>query len=129
LTRIYFGVPKLQEKTEDKPIKRMADLLRQGATLTDLSCPACSSPLFRLKDGTLWCAKCEKKVVVVKEGEEPEKAGNAAYDKLEATLLAKVQNIQDKIQNTEDVEELQKLSIALSELLSNLEKIQKMKKA
>jgi UPF0148 protein len=129
LTRIYFGVPKLQEKTEDKPIKRMADLLRQGATLTDLSCPACSSPLFRLKDGTLWCAKCEKKVVVVKEGEEPEKASNTTYDKLEATLLAKVQNIQDKIQNTEDVEELQKLSIALSELLGNLEKIQKMKKA
>ena len=119
----------MQEKTEDKPIKRMADLLRQGATLTDLSCPACSSPLFRLKDGTLWCAKCEKKVVVVKEGEEPEKAGNAAYDKLEATLLAKVQNIQDKIQNTEDVEELQKLSITLSELLGNLEKIKKMKKA
>jgi UPF0148 protein len=129
LTRIYFGVPKLQEKTEDKPIKRMADLLRQGATLTDLSCPACSSPLFRLKDGTLWCAKCEKKVVVVKEGEEPEKASNTTYDKLEATLLAKVQNIQDKIQNTEDVEELQKLSIALSELLGNLEKIKKMKKA
>jgi UPF0148 protein len=129
LTRIYFGVPKLQEKTEDKPIKRMADLLRQGATLTDLSCPACSSPLFRLKDGTLWCAKCEKKVVVVKEGEEPEKASNTTYEKLEATLLAKVQNIQDKIQNTEDVEELQKLSIALSELLGNLEKIQKMKKA
>jgi UPF0148 protein len=129
LTRIYFGVPKLQEKTEDKPIKRMADLLRQGATLTDLSCPACSSPLFRLKDGTLWCAKCEKKVVVVKEGEELEKASNTTYDKLEATLLAKVQNIQDKIQNTEDVEELQKLSIALSELLGNLEKIKKMKKA
>ena len=119
----------MQEKTEDKPIKRMADLLRQGATLTDLSCPACSSPLFRLKDGTLWCAKCEKKVVVVKEGEEPEKASNTTYDKLEATLLAKVQNIQDKIQNTEDVEELQKLSIALSELLGNLEKIKKMKKA
>jgi len=118
----------LQEKTEDKPIKRMADLLRQGATLTDLSCPACASPLFRLKDGTLWCAKDEKKVIVVKEGEETEKASNAAYDKLEATLLAKVEDIQNKIQQTENVEELQKLSTALSELLSNLEKIQKMKK-
>ena len=63
----------------------MADLLRQGATLTDLSCPVCASPLFRLKDGTLWCAKCEKKVIVVKEGEEPEKASGMAYDKLEAT--------------------------------------------
>jgi UPF0148 protein len=118
----------MQEKTEDKPIKRMADLLRQGATLTDLSCPVCASPLFRLKDGTLWCAKCEKKVIVVKEGEEPEKTSGMAYDKLEATLLAKVQEIQNKIQQTENVEELQKLSTALSELLSNLEKIKKMKK-
>ena len=118
----------MQGKTEDKPIKRMAELLRQGATLTDLSCPACASPLLRLKDGTLWCAKDEKKVIVVKEGEEPEKAGNAAYDRLEATLMAKVEDLQNKIQQTEDVEELQKLSAALSELLSNLEKIQKMKK-
>jgi UPF0148 protein len=118
----------VQEKTEDKPIKRMADLLRQGATLTDLSCPVCASPLFRLKDGTLWCAKCEKKVIVVKEGEEPEKTSGMAYDKLEATLLAKVQEIQNKIQQTENVEELQKLSTALSELLSNLEKVKKMKK-
>lgn len=118
----------MQEKTEDKPIKRMADLLRQGATLTDLSCPVCASPLFRLKDGTLWCAKCEKKVIVVKEGEEPEKTSGMAYDKLEATLLAKVQEIQNKIQQTENVEELQKLSTALSELLSSLEKVKKMKK-
>jgi UPF0148 protein len=117
----------LQGKTEDQPIKRMADLLRQGATLTDMSCPVCASPLFRLKDGTLWCARDEKKVIVVKEGEEP-KAGSGAYDKLEATLLSKVQQIQDKIQNTEDVEELQKLSAALSELLSNLERIKKIKK-
>jgi UPF0148 protein len=118
----------VQGKTEDKPIKRMADLLRQGATLTDLSCPVCASPLFRLKDGTLWCAKDEKKVIVVKEGEEPETAGSTAYGKLEATLLAKVEDIQKKIQRTENVEELQKLSTALSELLGNLEKIQKMKK-
>lgn len=116
----------MEGKTEDQPIKRMADLLRQGATLTELSCPVCASPLFRLQDGTLWCAKDEKKVIVVKEGEEP-KAGSTAYDKLEATLLSKVQQIQDKIQNTEDVEEMQKLSAALSELLSNLERVKKMK--
>lgn len=106
----------------------MADLLRQGATLTDLMCPACASPLFRLKDGTLWCANDEKKVIVIKESEQPEKASRTEYDGLEATLLAKVQEIQNKIQQTENVEELQKLATALSELLSNLEKIQKMKK-
>lgn len=107
----------------------MAELLRQGATLTDLSCPACGSPLFRLKDGTLWCAKDEKKVIVVKEGEEPPKpAADKGLDALEATLMAKVQDLQVKIQRTENVDELQKLTAALSELLDSLEKVKRMKK-
>ena len=114
---------------EDKHIKRMADLLRQGTTLTELACPACSSPLFRLKDGTLWCAKCEKKVVVVKEGEEPTKATSSmTLDALEATLMTKVQNIQNKMQSEESPEELQKLSRLLSELLENLERVRKIKR-
>ena len=119
----------MQEKTEDTHIKRMADLLRQGATLTDLSCPVCSSPLFRLKDGTLWCGKDEKKVVIVKEGEEPPKTpSNSGLETLEATLMAKVQDVQGKIQRTENVDELQKLTSALSELLDSLEKVKRMKK-
>lgn len=118
-----------REKPEEKYIKRMADLLRQGSTLTDLACPACASPLFKLKSGDLWCAKCEKKVIVVKEGEEPAKiTSSMVFDTLEATLLAKVQEIQGKMQQTENVEELQKLGNALSELLENLEKIRKVKR-
>ena len=114
----------MEQEKKDKPIKRMADLLRQGATLTDLSCPACASPLFRLKDRTLWCAQDEKKVIIVKEGEEPPKpSANSTYDRLEATLLTKIQEIEIKIEKTENAEELQKLSTALSELLSSLEKI------
>jgi UPF0148 protein len=109
----------------------MADLLRQGATLTDLSCPVCSSPLFRFKDGTLWCEQDKKKVVIVKEGEQaPTQTApqtNTTYDKLETTLLTKIQGIEDRIEKTEDIEEIQKLSSALSELLNSLEKIRKMK--
>jgi UPF0148 protein len=122
----------MTQKNDNTPLKRMATLLRQGATLTDLSCPACGSPLFRLQDGTLWCAQDEKKVVIVKEGEEPPKhaaasSTNTVYEKLEATLLAKVQELQEKIEKTQNVDELQKLSEALSELLNSLEKIKKMK--
>jgi UPF0148 protein len=121
----------MQPNTENTPVKRGANLLLQGATLTDLSCPVCSSPLFRLKDGTLWCAKDEKKVVVVKEGEEPPKQAatpSTAYDKLEATLLTKINDIQGKIEKTEDMDELQKLTSALSELLNSLEKVKQIKK-
>jgi UPF0148 protein len=107
----------------------MADLLRQGATLTDLACPACSSPLFRLKSTDLWCAKCEKKVIVIKEGEEPTKTtSHMILDTMEATLLTKVQEIQNKMQNEKNTEELHKLGTALSELLENLERIKKVKR-
>jgi UPF0148 protein len=107
----------------------MVDLLRQGATLTNLACPACSSPLFKLKNGDIWCAKCEKKVIIVKEGEEPTKiTSHILMDTLETTLLTKVQEIQNKMQHEERIEELQKLGTTLSQLLENLEKIKKAKK-
>ncbi|MFA7397367.1 MAG: hypothetical protein GX799_09240 [Crenarchaeota archaeon] len=123
----------MQQDNESNPIKRMAELLRQGATLTDLSCPVCVSPLFRLHDGTLWCAKDEKKVVVVKEGEQPPVVQqttpktSVAYDKLEVILMAKIADIQSKIEKTNDIDELQKLTVALSELLNNVDKIKKLK--
>ncbi len=118
-----------QEKNEEQHIKRMADMLRQGATLTELACPACASPLFRLRSGDLWCAKCEKKVIILKEGEDPSKiTGSIVLDKLEATLLAKVQEIQNRMQHEENMEELQKLGTVLSGMLENLEKIRKTKR-
>jgi uncharacterized Zn finger protein (UPF0148 family) len=106
----------------------MADLLRQGSTLTNLACPACASPLFRLKNGDLWCEKCQKKVIVVKEGEEPKIIRSAALDSLETTLMTKMQQIQDKMQNEQNPEELEKLGKTLSGLLENLEKTRKIKK-
>lgn len=107
----------------------MADLLRQGSTLTELACPACASPLFRLKNGDLWCGRCEKKVIVVKEGEDESKVtGSIALQSLEATLLTKVQAIQSRIEHEENPEELQKLSTALCGLLENLERIRKARK-
>ena len=118
-----------RKPTDDQYIKRMADLLRQGSTLTELACPACASPLFRLKSGELWCGRCEKKVVVVKQGEESARVErSAALDTLETTLLAKVQEIQKKMQSEQNPEELQKLGSTLSGLLDNLERTRKIKK-
>jgi len=117
-----------KNKVNDTSIKRMADLLRQGATLTDLSCPVCAAPLFRLKDGILWCGNDEKKVVIVRDSEETEKAtGASAMDTLETSLLSKVTELQVKIQQTDNVEELQKITMALSDLLGSLEKIKRLK--
>ncbi|MEM2609854.1 MAG: Sjogren's syndrome/scleroderma autoantigen 1 family protein [Candidatus Bathyarchaeia archaeon] len=117
-------------KAEDEQyIRRMADLLRQGSTMTELACPVCASPIFKLKNGDLWCAKCEKKVIVVREDAELAKITSAlSLETLEATLLAKIQEIQEKMQRETNVEELQKLGSTLSGLLENLEKVRRAKK-
>jgi UPF0148 protein len=119
-----------RKEPEEQDIKRMADLLRQGSTLTEHACPACASPLFRLKNGELWCAKCEKRVVMVREGEDTTKiTSSMALEKLETTLLSKIQDIQGKMEQEQNVDDLQKLGIALSGLLENLEKLRRAKKA
>jgi len=106
----------------------MADMLKQGGTLTELSCPACASPLFRLKSGQLWCVKCKKRVVVVKEGEQPiERSNSMLLINLESTLLKKIKEINTKIEEEKDPEQLQKLGATLSVFLENLEKTRKMK--
>lgn len=116
-------------KSDEECIKRMADLLRQGSTLTDLACPVCASPIFKLKSGDLWCVKCDKKVIVVREEREVTKiTGALSLENLEVTLLAKIQEIQEKMVNETDAEELQKLGAALSGLLENLEKVRRAKK-
>jgi UPF0148 protein len=112
-----------------KNIKVMADLLRQGATLTELSCPACSSPLFKMKSGDLWCVKCQKRVIVMKEGESPLKVSSPVMlTSLESTILLKIREVERKIKEETDFEQLNRLGAILSTLLENLEKVRKIKK-
>jgi UPF0148 protein len=119
----FEGIP-LSDNTDK--IRSMADLLRSGATLTDLSCPACSSPLFRLKNGDLWCAQCQKKVIIVKGDEQAEESKSlTALGTVESTLLAKIQEINERIHEENDVEELRRLSVVMGALLENLERVKK----
>jgi len=118
----------LSESEPNEGIRSMADLLRSGATLTDLACPACSSPIFRLRSGDLWCAKCHKMIVIVKEGEEKESAehlGESLLESLESTLSEKIKEVNGRIREEQDIEQLLKLGEVLSMLLENLERAKK----
>lgn len=107
-------------------VRLMADLLRSGAALTDLSCPVCASPIFRLKSGELWCAQCQKKVVVVKEEEEVREIEiSSALSQAESVLLMKVWEINEKLKIEENLEEIKRLSLVMSTLLDNLERIRR----
>jgi len=65
----------------------------------------------------------------VKEGQEFAEAESiGTLSVVEHTLMEKLQAVNEKIRNTEDVDEIQKLSATLFSLLENLEKIRKLGK-
>ena len=115
-------------RKDTKDVEAMANLLKQGAALTEHSCPACASPLFKLKTGELWCAKCQKRVVIVKEGETAAEATRLlTLSAVESTLLTKIQEIEKRLKEETDAAQMEKLTATLASLLDNLEKIRKIK--
>jgi len=55
-------VIKIKEDT-----KIMAELLHSGYTMLDKACPICNNPIFRNKEGVMFCPICNKKVMIVKD--------------------------------------------------------------
>jgi len=45
--------------------KIMADLLKTGHKMLSLSCPICNNPIFQKKNGTSFCAICNRKVQLI----------------------------------------------------------------
>jgi UPF0148 protein len=88
----------------------------------------CSSPLFKLTSGELWCGQCQKQAVFVKEGEtEARITRPIAMDSLEYTLLGKIRSIELKIKETDEPDRLQNLGTVLSTFLENLERIKRIR--
>src|SRR3989442_5690778 len=71
-------------------VKRMADLLKSGATMLSDVCPVCGTPLFKVK-GEVFCAKCNKPVVYQK-AMSPQATLSPGYllDSVEMTIIGKI---------------------------------------
>lgn len=118
-----------KEEGKSDSVRSMADLLRSGAVLTDLPCPVCASPLFRLRSGELWCAQCQKKVILIKRDEEArEVEASAMLGQAETTVLMKIWEINERLRIEEDLNEIQRLSTIMSTLLENLERLRRIGK-
>ncbi|MFH0749141.1 MAG: Sjogren's syndrome/scleroderma autoantigen 1 family protein [Candidatus Bathyarchaeota archaeon] len=112
---------------KEEHLKQMADLLKSGARMLEDHCPECNSPLFLVK-GTVWCPKCQKKVIIIKEGEEPPKTVLPSLNNVESIILTKIQETSKLIMEEKDIENLEKLSNLLLKWLDVLEKSIKIQK-
>lgn len=114
-------------KNKLNEIKRMADLLKSGAIMLSESCPVCSTPLFEFK-GEVFCAKCNKPVAIVKGLKEEEKLRvNQALSLLEQNLIKKIWEANIALKEENAPEKLSRLTEMISNWLTILEKIKRIK--
>lgn len=102
-------------------MKNMGELLRKGATMLSESCPECNTPIFKLKDGSLYCAMCEKQVIVVTADTNPEALER--QNRLEDTLNRKIKQIQDQLDEEMDPEKINVLLETLQKLIDTHSKL------
>ncbi len=110
------------------PVKRMADLLKAGATMLFEHCPQCGSPLFKLND-EIRCLTCDKRVVIVKSDEEiPDVSKADLLNELEVRVLSKLLEVSNYVQEETDISKLAALGSLLSTWLDVLGKVRKINK-
>ncbi len=107
----------------DASIKRMADLLRRGATMLAESCPQCGSPLMKVGND-IYCATCNRRIVYAKSDSTPAPIATTLPE-LRETLLEKLRTVNETLQRETDVEVLTKLSNLVVLLLRALRELNK----
>jgi len=106
-------------------LRRMADMLKAGATMLPRQCPICHAPLFQIGE-EIWCPKCNKRVVIVSDSEEPTLAAAPfILRSLEETVINKISETRALIDGETDPEKLEDLGQLLSMWLDILYKIRK----
>lgn len=108
-------------------MKEMAELLRSGAKMLSHSCPECGSPLFQLKSGEVWCAKCQRRVIIVPEGEEAPETG-FKLESLEQAIVSKLASMTGLLSSEDDPNRLKETAEALNALLASLERLRRIRK-
>ena len=116
-------------KERNRNIQKMAILLREGHTLLSDACPQCNSPLFKMKSGEIYCAACDKKVLIVKDDAEIDVIlQNKILDDTTKLLNMKIKKLNQQLDNENDFDDLHKMTKLLLNYLESLKKLKELKK-
>ena len=108
-------------------VKRMAELLKSGASMLQETCPECGTPLFKRGTET-FCAKCNRPVVIIRNANDENRlVTDQILDSTEQTLLAKIQQVNNLLKTESDPEKLLAYGNALKTWLDAIDRLRKLK--
>ncbi len=107
-------------------IKKMAELLKSGASMLSEVCPNCRVPLFKM-GREVFCPSCGKRVILVKRGEDESKyLLLSTLTALRRTLDTKVRELNEMIAVERDIDLLGREVEVLNRILHALELISRL---
>jgi len=108
-------------------VKRMAELLKSGASMLQETCPECGTPLFKRGTET-FCAKCNRPVVIIRNANDENRlVTDQILESTEQTLLAKIQQVNNLLKTESDPERLLAYGNALKTWLDAIDSLRKLK--
>ncbi len=105
-------------------IKKMGELLRQGARMLSDTCPECGTPLFQLRNGDTICPMCNRPVRYVKGDFDPQ--AEAHRERLEESLRKKIDEVQKRLEEADDPALMVELTDTLVKLMEALDRAKKL---
>ncbi|MFX0133788.1 MAG: Sjogren's syndrome/scleroderma autoantigen 1 family protein [Candidatus Hodarchaeota archaeon] len=119
----------MEDKKEDDKIKKMAEMLKQGYTMTSDICPSCNSPLF-LKNDLLFCPSCNKQVIKISDDREAISIiQESMLSKLNEVINNKIEDLTQLIENEKDTDNLNSYLRLLIAYLETIERIKRITKS
>ena len=105
-------------------LKKIGELLRQGARMLSDACPECGTPLFQLSSGEVICPMCNRPVRFLKGDADPQ--AEAHRERLEGSLRRKIDEVQKRLDETDDPGLMVELTDTLMKLMEALERAKKL---
>ena len=108
-------------------VKKMAELLKSGASMLQETCPECGTPLFRRGSET-FCVKCNRPVVMIRNAEDESRlVTDQILEGTEQTLLSKIQQVNIALKTETDPSKLLTYGSALKTWLEAIDTIRRLK--
>ncbi len=119
----------MPEKIGKDYIRKMAELLKSGATMLSITCPKDKVPLFKLKTGEVICPVCGTRFYIVQsEAEHATVTASIALESLERNVIAKINQINEILTSINASSVSREMLETLKLWLEILEKIENLRR-
>ena len=100
-------------KPDKDTMRRASELLLAGATMLQLSCPQCSDPIYKLRDGTMQCATCNQQVFFERQLSDNQKK---ELREMDSPVKKKIEQLSQQLEHEEDPDKIIKLAETIKKL-------------